>query len=400
MVSESAELIRVGFIFDQLTTEWMGGVHYFLNLFDALYARADRCVEVVVFVGRRTDRRMLSGFPPVDLIASSIIDVSGPLCALRRLDRRLFAGDRLVAGLLRKHDIQVLSHSGHLGRQRTIPTIGWIPDFQHIEHPEFFSDTEIRARNSEFNGLCHRATRVLVSSEYARKIIETRAPACVNKVRVLRFVARSPADPPVAEGHDPVGARGRYFYLPNQFWVHKNHRAVIDAVALLKRSGREVRVLATGHAADYRFPGFFESVVSSIREAGVSELINVLGVVPRTEVGRLMRDAVAVINPSLYEGWSTTVEEARSMGKQTIVSDIPVHREQAPPDGIYFDPHKPAELAEIMWRVWSEFDPARDQLMMQRASAEWPRRREEFARRYEELVTELSDDPRRTSRGR
>jgi len=294
---------------------------------------------------------------------------------------------------------EVLSHSGHLGRQRTIPTIGWIPDFQHIQYPEFFGDTEIRARNSEFNGLCRCATRVLVSSEYARKTIEDCSPACAMKVRVLQFVARYPADLPVVENHDTVDACGRFFYLPNQFWVHKNHRVVIDAVALLKRSGREVRVLATGHAADYRSPAFFESVVSSIRETGVSELISVLGVVPRTEVGRLMRDAVAVINPSLYEGWSTTVEEAKSMGKQTILSDIPVHREQAPPDGMYFDPHKPAELAEVMWRVWSEFDPGRDQRRMQRARAEWPRRREEFARRYEELVMELRDDFRRTSRG-
>jgi glycosyltransferase involved in cell wall biosynthesis len=394
MVSEPAALIRVGFILHQLTINWMGGVNYFSNLFDAIYAREDRQVEVVVFVGKRTDRLPFSRFPAVRIIASSIFDGSGPLHLLRRLARRAFAGDRLLEGLLRMHGIQVLSHAGHLGRRSAIPTLGWVGDFQHLHHPEFFSDTEIKMRGASLSGLCRYASRVLVSSEYERRVLEERYPACAAKARVLRFVARSPVDAPAAGGSGPPDMGEKFFYLPNQFWVHKNHRVVIDALRLLKGSGRPVRVLATGHTADYRHPDFFASVVSSIRKADLSELFSVLGVVPRSEVGRLMRDAVAVVNPSLYEGWSTTVEEAKSMGKQTILSDIPVHREQAPPDGLYFDSHKPAELAEVLWRAWSEFDPGQDRRRMQRARAEWPRRQAEFGRHYEALVMEVLDSRR------
>ena len=54
-----------------------------------------------------------------------------------------------------------------------------------------------------------------------------------------------------------------------------------------------------------------------------------LGVIPYKDVLGLMRAAVAVINPSVMEGWSTTVEEAKSLGLPLILSDIPVHREQA-----------------------------------------------------------------------
>ncbi len=42
----------------------------------------------------------------------------------------------------------------------------------------------------------------------------------------------------------------------------------------------------------------------------------------------LLAHAVAVINPSRFEGWSSSVEEAKALGKPLIVSDIPVHREQ------------------------------------------------------------------------
>jgi glycosyltransferase involved in cell wall biosynthesis len=393
-----ASLIRVGFILHQLTISWMGGVQYFSNLLNALYAQADRQIEVVVFVGEQTDRRILSGFPAVDVITSSMFDDAGPLFLLRRVLRRVFHRDRMLEWLLQMHGIQVLSHAGHLGRHSAIPTIGWVGDLQHLRHPDFFSDTEIKIRDNSLAGLCRYASRVLASSEYELRVLEERDPGCAKNARVLRFVAPSPVVVPVAEDGGGADVGEKYFYLPNQFWAHKNHRAVIEALRLLKASDRPVRVLATGHTADYRHPGFFDSITSSIREADVGGLFTVLGVVPRAEVGRLMRDAVAVINPSLYEGWSTTVEESKSMGKQMILSDIPVHREQAPPDGLYFDPHKPSELAELLWRVWSEYDRGRDQHRMRRAQAEWPRREAEFARRYEALVMELRDESRRTSK--
>jgi glycosyltransferase involved in cell wall biosynthesis len=399
MVLERASLIRVGFILHQLTIGWMGGVRYFSNLLNALYAQADRRIEVVVFIGEQTDRRILSGFPAVDVITSSIFDDNGLLFLLRRVLRRVFHRDVMLEWLLRMHGIQVLSHAGHLGRHSAIPTLGWVGDLQHLHHPEFFSGAEIKIRDKSLAGLCRYASRVLTSSDYELRALEEREPVCAKHARVLRFVAPSPVVVPAAEDAGGGADLGeKYFYLPNQFWAHKNHRVVIEAVRLLKASDRPVRVLATGHTADYRHPGFYDSVTSSIREAGIGELFTVLGVVPRAEVGRLMRDAVAVINPSLYEGWSTTVEESKSMGKQTILSDIPVHREQAPQDGLYFDPRKPAELAELLWRVWSEYDRGRDQYRMQRARAEWPRRETEFARRYETLVMELRDESRLTSR--
>jgi len=61
-----------------------------------------------------------------------------------------------------------------------------------------------------------------------------------------------------------------------------------------------------------------------------------------------MRVAGAVINPSLFEGWSTTVEEAKSMGVPMLLSDIGVHREQAEGRASFFDPHAPETLADLL----------------------------------------------------
>lgn len=393
-------MIRVGFIIGHEAGQWSGGISYYSNLIGALYALPDRAIEPAILIGEDAEVPPVIGRLPAPVIRSAVLDRSGAVPFMRRADRRLFSHDRLLERFLIAHDIAVLSHSGFIGTRSRVPTLGWIPDFQHLHYPEFFSPAEIAVRDNAFASLCRFCDGVLVSSESAMKALCEHYPAAKAKARVLRFVAGLDETEKGAEAARIVSRAGEpFFYLPNQFWIHKNHRVVIEALRFLKKTGRPVRVVATGQTLDYRRPGFFDELMASVSAAGVSDELRILGQVERAEVGRLMRHAVAVINPSLYEGWSTTVEEAKSMGKQTILSDIPVHREQAPPDGIYFDPHKPAELAEILWRVWSEFDPGSDQRRMQRAWSEWPRRREEFARRYEELVMELRDDSRRTSRG-
>jgi glycosyltransferase involved in cell wall biosynthesis len=60
-----------------------------------------------------------------------------------------------------------------------------------------------------------------------------------------------------------------------------------------------------------------------------------------------------VLNPSLFEGWSTTVEEARSLGVPLILSDLAVHREQAGTEAVYFDRYSGAALAAVL----SKFRP-------------------------------------------
>jgi len=60
-----------------------------------------------------------------------------------------------------------------------------------------------------------------------------------------------------------------------------------------------------------------------------------------------------MLNPSLFEGWSTTVEEARSLGVRLVVSDLPVHREQLGSAADFFNPHDPQAIAATLRTAWS-----------------------------------------------
>jgi glycosyltransferase involved in cell wall biosynthesis len=93
-----------------------------------------------------------------------------------------------------------------------------------------------------------------------------------------------------------------------------------------------------------------------------------------------------LINPSHFEGWSTSVEEAKSMGKQIVLSDIPVHREQAPERGLFFPSDDQHALANMMIAAREGFDRDRDAAMQMRAQENLAPRQLEFALNYHRIV--------------
>lgn len=343
-------MIRVGFVLEGAS--WQGGVNYYRNLLSALEMLDDRKLCPVMFVGTRVPDEVVRNFPHAEIVRTSILDSSSPAGLLRRVARRLSGQrDLLLGPLLARHRIDVLSHSGPIWPRGKIKTIGWITDFQHLHLPEFFSDNERGQRSALFRRIARECDRVLISSKTAQNDLAEFAPEAVEKSRVLHFIPAvnlTNSQMPIKELENKYSFKSPYFYLPNQFWRHKNHKIVIEALALLKNEGVPVTVLATGNTEDYRHPSHFPELMAEVKRLDLADSFKVLGVVPYGDLLSLMRNSLAVINPSLFEGWSSTVEEAKALGVAVLLSDLPVHREQDPSRGLFFNPANPADLASKM----------------------------------------------------
>ena len=383
-------MIRVGLA---LGASWLGSVNYYRNLLNAIFTLRDRQIEPVLLLGERADTGILAGLPPVELIQSSWLDPLTPRWAVRKVWQQAFGSDPLLERFLRSRDIDVLSHSDFLGSQARLPTICWIGDFQHRQLPEYFTKRERLYRDRDFKLQCQHATRILVSSHDAERALATFDEACVAKSRVLQFVAQpslggAATELPILE--ERYGFAGPYLHVPNQFWAHKNHGLILDALALLKDRGQPVLVISTGAKEDYRQPRYFAQLMARADSLGIADSFRTLGVIPQNDLLGLMMNAIALLNPSRAEGWSTSVEEAKSLGKQVILSDIPVHREQAPPDGVYVDPDDAPGLADAMSQAWATFDATVDEARRSRAQSQLPGRVQAFAERYQAIVLEVS----------
>ena len=381
--------VKIGFVFDE--NLWQGGRSYLRNLLAAIRAVPGVDMTPIVITGTRTGD-LSREFPETAIVRAPMLDRMTPRSIMRRVLRTLTSQDVVLHRCLGKQDISVLSHSGHMGGGTEVRTIGWIPDFQHVHLPEFFIPAECRQRDRDFMDICARCDRVLVSSEYAYRDLKKFAPQHAHKAAVLQFVA-SPAPIDGAANLSDLqriyNFEGPYFLLPNQFWIHKNHRVVIRALQILNQRGRKFTVLATGAKIDYRHPAYFSSLMEYAKECGVLESFRVLGPVPFDHLVGLMRHAIAFINPSKFEGWSTTVEEAKSMGKQIILSDIPVHEEQAPERGIFFPADNPDALAEAILGTSRDFVEKSDKERQEIARKEFPAKQIAFGETYLRIVRDL-----------
>ena len=148
-------------------------------------------------------------------------------------------------------------------------------------------------------------------------------------------------------------------------------------------------VISTGQTKDSRNPSYFTELEHRVKTAGLSERFRFLGSVDYSHVTVLMKAAVCVINPSLFEGWSTVVEEAKTLGKRLLLSNIAVHQEQASERASYFPPHDADALAGLMGQVLNEYDQQVEASASKKAAQLLGERQSAFGQAYESIVLSL-----------
>ena len=349
--------LRIGFLYHFDDSAWLGGKNYFTSLFNAVHAAGGTEVELVLLTGSRTKTTLEAELPFLEVVRTSMLDRMHPLWVLRQLSRMPSSRrhDPMFGSLLRRLRINVLSHSEPLlARGSDIKALGWMPDFQFMHLPDLWSQPELERVRSSCENVCRHSDALIVSSRTALADLRRFAPWYLEPAHVLHFVS-APADSGGLRSLQSLREQyvlpQVYFHLPNQFWSHKNHSVVVEALVFLKTEGIEASVICTGSTTDPRRPGYFDELMERCRTAGIEDRFRVLGMVPYGDMQALMLHAHAVINPSKFEGWSTSVEEAKTMGKHVLLSDIAVHREQAPTSASYFPPDDPAALAAAMRTV-------------------------------------------------
>lgn len=239
---------------------------------------------------------------------------------------------------------------------------GWIPDFQYRYLPQMFTQQQIDKFESFYGTVARNASVVILSSRMAQEDFRRFFPEEASRSAVMSFV--SYIEPEwftfnPGEIQKKYGLPDRFFLVSNQFWKHKDHGTIIEALGVLKERGVRPVVVCTGSAGEHA-EDYFKKIITRIDEIGLNENVRILGLIPRVDQIQLMRRSLAVIQPSLFEGWSTVVEDARSLGKPILLSDFPVHLEQNPPLGQFFERGNYGQLASLMEEAFDMLRPGPD----------------------------------------
>jgi Glycosyl transferases group 1 len=330
---------------------WAGGLNYQINLLSALVAYEFERISPVLFLGDDIDQDLLDKFRRIDgleIVQSSVFDAQKKF---KRLLMSLIAGcDTGALKIFRRHNIDVaFENANFYGWRFPLKTIAWIPDLQHQRLRHYFSFFEFWKREIGFLMQAHSGRNIMLSSEDAKNDFQHFYRIDANKLHVVRF-----AVPIQTFTLDYNSLLAKYdlpesfFYLPNQFWRHKNHECVIKAIELANHKGFAITVAVSGNSKDHRDSNYFPDLIALTMSLGISKQFKILGLIPYHDVQALMLSSLAVINPSRFEGWSTTVEEAKVLGVNLLLSDINVHREQAGPLADYFEVDDQNALADLL----------------------------------------------------
>lgn len=229
----------------------------------------------------------------------------------------------------------------------------WIPDLQEKYLPDLFSPEEVCSRQSSYENMIALNYPIVFSSLAALNDFNDFYPYSKNPKNVLQFAVVHPdlKSNDIDEVKAKYGIDGDYFFSPNQFWQHKNQIAIIEATKILRDKGIEAKIIFTGKEHDYRNPDYTTNLKQKVVDYELENEIFFLGFIDRIDQLVLMKNAQAIIQPSLFEGWSTVVEDAKALNQTLIVSNIAVHKEQLGDKAYFFVPNDYNELALKMIKV-------------------------------------------------
>lgn len=202
---------------------------------------------------------------------------------------------------------------------------------------------------------------IAVSRHTARGLVELLgAPA--EKIAVVHeapepFYLNTPAQPEAAGTR--FSPPPRYILHTGGFSPRKNLAALIRAIAMLQRAD-PAGAAGPEPPPDLVLTGFSgrdsERLSRLARALGVGARVYLPGMVPAEDMPALYLRACLVCCPSLEEGFGLPLVEAMAVGVPLLVSDIPAYREVAGEAAVYFDPHRPEQLAERAADVLTDAD--------------------------------------------
>jgi len=219
--------------------------------------------------------------------------------------------------------------------------------------------------------LARRADRVIVPSTGVAGDVVRYLQYPSERVRVIPEAARSGLGPAPGEAVAAVCARlgVEPGYLLCVGTAEPGKRAVdaVRALAVLRGRGLRMQLVLAGNEGPLS-----AALRREAERLGVGEDVRFAGYVPDNELAALYTGALALVFPSLYEGFGLPPLEAMTCGTPVVAANAPAMAEVLPGGAIFVPLRDPGAIADAVERL------SRDREWRE----EWRQRGCEVARRY------------------
>lgn len=222
-----------------------------------------------------------------------------------------------------------------------------------------------------------RCQRLIAVSTQTRHDLERVLPAAAGKVRVTRLASRMKPGQAV----EPSSISSPYILMVANLTANKNVETILTALEMVRHAGHDLKLVHVGRDPDHRLARW---------QGDASTPVIALGKVSDAVLAGLYRDAVAVVNASLYEGFGLPAVEAQAMEAPLVSSHHPALMEAAGEDGaLFYDPKAPDQLAEHLTHLLdtpSLREALRERGRINAASMSWSRVARETMAIFDEIL--------------
>lgn len=223
-------------------------------------------------------------------------------------------------------------------------------DLCHRDFPEFPEVNyyrEFELRENLYNKTLKKAFAIIVDSEVGKHNLVKRYNIDEERVYVMPFL---PSINVYSKNRVDVKSKynieGEYIYYPAQFWPHKNHIYIIDALSILSK--KNIMITSVFSGSD---KGNLAYVLDYAHQKGVSHLVKYIGFVQDEEIYSLYKNALALVMPTYFGPTNIPPLEAFHIGVPVIYSDLPGLRDQVGDAALFCDLNNPTSLAELIIKL-------------------------------------------------
>ena len=203
-----------------------------------------------------------------------------------------------------------------------------------------------------------KSSRIIVadSSSTRRDIIQSYGIA-PEKVRVI-YPGYDPGTYAVnGTPHSASSCGDGYILYVGNLLPHKNLLNLLDALAILRRRRRGIRLIIRGEGQ----PTYARAVHERVETLGLGDVVSFQGYAGRQALRDLYAHAACLVLPSLKEGFGLPVLEAMACGTPVITSSSSSLPEVGGDAAMRVDPYDTIDLSDAMYRMLTDAD-LRDEL--------------------------------------
>ena len=261
--------------------------------------------------------------------------------------------ERYIFPLLAIHKgCDILHYPADIGRPglKSCPPVLTVHDIYCFSIPHIFPEKERINLQKNIRLSVNKCIRIITPSLQTKKDIESHLNLSHNKIEVVPLAPDSIFKP--LENFSSFNKT-----LPEMFILcvggknnrpHKNIHVVVEAMAhkIFRKKLSDLHLIIVGHESEY-----LKYVKNLANKLGVEKQIHFTRVVDKHTLLYLYNKSMALVFPSLYEGFGLPILEAMACGTPVITSNFGAMKEVAGDAAILINPENPEEIGAAIVNI-------------------------------------------------